>query len=400
MAIGGAAALAAACGGNVVVDQPVTSTGAGGGTSSTTTTITSGSTSTTTTTDCNVPFEPGGTVIFTCIAQQSNCPPVGADALTAELSKNLDKGKPCEQDPDFCWCDTNLTQVLCGPDPGVEGCCYHVEISESVQCEGRPFVVEGHARTAPIVPREGFSAAVELDAAALPASVRAALARAWARDAQHEHASVASFARFVMELLALGAPADLVRAANQAIADEIRHAALCFGIASRLAGEALGPGALAVEGALARGGDAAAIAGALVREGCVGETLSALSAMEARDAATDPGVRAALDEIAEDESAHAALAWRAAAWMWGAGDPAVRAAMERAFAEVPRPRVEEVGDDGATDPRIARVYGRLSAAEQAEVMARGLCGVVRPSAAALVGSDWVPRELATRVVSV
>jgi hypothetical protein len=46
-----------------------------------------------------------------------------------------------------------------------------------------------------------------------------------------EHASVAAFARFTLDLLALGAPADLVQSAQQALGDEIAHAELCFGLA-------------------------------------------------------------------------------------------------------------------------------------------------------------------------
>ena len=39
---------------------------------------------------------------------------------------------------------------------------------------------------------------------------RALLAEAWTTDALHEHASIASSARFSLELMAAGAPADLV----------------------------------------------------------------------------------------------------------------------------------------------------------------------------------------------
>ena len=72
----------------------------------------------------------------------------------------------------------------------------------------------------------------------------------WAETAQFEHASVASFARFTMQLMAIGAPADLVSEATRAQADEIRHARVCLGIASTLADETMGLGALPIDGAL------------------------------------------------------------------------------------------------------------------------------------------------------
>jgi hypothetical protein len=85
----------------------------------------------------------------------------------------------------------------------------------------------------------------------LDPDTRAALACEWLDDARLEHASVASFARFVLELLALGAPAELVHFAQRALGDEIDHARRCFSLASRYAQEPLGPAALQVDGALA-----------------------------------------------------------------------------------------------------------------------------------------------------
>ena len=48
------------------------------------------------------------------------------------------------------------------------------------------------------------------DEALLSESTRARLAREWAHIGALEHASVASFARFTLQLMALGAPADLL----------------------------------------------------------------------------------------------------------------------------------------------------------------------------------------------
>ncbi len=55
-------------------------------------------------------------------------------------------------------------------------------------------------------------------------------ARQWTETARLEHASIAAFARFVLQLMALGAPAELVAADVLATiaTDEARHAELAW----------------------------------------------------------------------------------------------------------------------------------------------------------------------------
>ncbi len=216
-------------------------------------------------------------------------------------------------------------------------CCYPIDNSASCLA-GRPFLVAQRAVTAEV--RRGgaarsWASAPELpDVTALSIADRAALASAWLADARMEHASVASFARFSLDLLAVGAPADLVAAAHEAAIDEIRHARLCFALASAYAGATLTPEPFPFGGAVTVETDLAAMAVAAVREGCVGETLAALQAAEQLEHATDPAVRAVLTMIAEDEAAHAELAWRTVAWALSQGVPAVHDAVAAAFADV------------------------------------------------------------------
>lgn len=68
-------------------------------------------------------------------------------------------------------------------------------------------------------------------------------------DAQLEHASVAAFSSFSLSLLALGAPSRLLRSCAMATLDEIRHAELCFALASEYLGRALAPAPLDTTGA-------------------------------------------------------------------------------------------------------------------------------------------------------
>ncbi len=98
-------------------------------------------------------------------------------------------------------------------------------------------------------------------------------------------------------------------------------------------------------------------------EGCVRETFGALVAHWQRDHATDTSIRAAMEVIAEDETSHAALAWRTAAWLDAHLDEVsraeVRAAREAAVAELARELESEVPEalvrDAGMPPRdIAR----------------------------------------------
>jgi hypothetical protein len=128
-----------------------------------------------------------------------------------------------------------------------------------------------------------------------------------------EHASIAAFARFQLQLLSLGAPPELVQACNQALIDETAHTQLCFGLASAYAGSAVGPGPLDVTHSLAVT-SLADIVDLVLVEGCFGETSAALEALDAATTAADPVVRRTYEQIAADEERHAELAFRFVRW--------------------------------------------------------------------------------------
>lgn len=194
-------------------------------------------------------------------------------------------------------CMVTDVRVTCGPMPANGMCCYTYQSGGEV-CDGRPFVVNGVARTAEVVQREDWSSR-------LPAQGRTP----WVQRGLDEHASIAAFAKFVLELLAVGAPAALVADATEAMRDEVEHARLCFG----LAGAAVGPGPLSISGATPSD-DLEAIAHATLVEGAVGETLAAIRAATEATRHPDPATVAVLEQIADDETRHAALAWRFIAW--------------------------------------------------------------------------------------
>ncbi len=190
-------------------------------------------------------------------------------------------------------------------------CCYHVV----EDCPGgRPFLVDGRARVAAV---SGFAA---------PSA--SATENPWLRDACMEHASVAAFARLTLQLLAHGAPRELVRDAQLASLDELRHADFFFELASRHEGTELRPAALHVGGAL----DDTSLAGLIeanLLEGCIGETLAAEQLRERAERVEDAGTRAALLAIADDETRHAELAFRILAWCRDAAPQLTRATLQR-----------------------------------------------------------------------
>ncbi|HZO13854.1 MAG TPA: ferritin-like domain-containing protein [Polyangiaceae bacterium] len=394
---------AAACGGTAVVDGNQGSGGAGSNPSSNATgNVTTTTTSNVTTSTgsggftCDVELPLNSELVYACLSETSPvCPPKEnfsvMSSLDAQLSGACTDPDTCwcwDQNDEFCSCYKHVTMVPCGPDPSAEsGCCYYAIVTTDLLCEGRPFVIEGVACTALPETREDWMVRLTPRLDDLDADTRRALADAWTEDALAEHASVASFARFVLELLAVSAPADLVRDAQRALADEIAHAEISFGLASAYAGAPVGPGPLAMPTNQLRS-HLAEIAAATAREGCINETLAALCAQAAHDDARDEVVKTALHAIARDEARHAALAWRFVAWAVRR-DPSARAAVEEVFASALPPSEPA---KGMSPPGLAN-HGQLSPSRRAQIIRGGFDSVVIPCAYELL-ADAKSAEIA------
>lgn len=221
---------------------------------------------------------------------------------------------------------------------------------------GRPLVIEGAARTAAPARRADWSETPLLDPACLEEEERRSAAAHWAAQAAMEHASVASFARFSLQLLALGAPPDLVTEAHRAALDEVEHARVAYGVASRLAGRHIGPDLLPEAAAPLRV-DLAAVVESLVEEGCVGETLGAAEGREIARRVTDGSLRAACAHIASDEERHAALAWRTLRWLLDTFGETARRPARQAFERAARRH----GTDPEEGPCVLEELGILAA---------------------------------------
>lgn len=261
-------------------------------------------------------------------------------------------------------------------------CCYHWYN----YCAGRPLmgaeaavVAQTHDRLDDTWVVDAVDDGVEVSA--LPDELRERLAAAWLDDALMEHASVASFARTTLELMAVGAPAQLLADVQRAALDEVAHARACFGLHARYAGseDARSPGPLLAPSP--RAPTLARLAQDTFVEGCVGETIASLHAARAARRCADPTVRPVLERIADDEARHAALAWRTLAWCLREAGPELASDLRsRAVATLSQLR-SSAGAAGEPDPdrELLGRHGRLTPQEAAAATLDAWEGIILPT---------------------
>ena len=141
----------------------------------------------------------------------------------------------------------------------------------------------------------------------------------WANRAIGEHASIASFASFTIELMTNNAPPDLIADSLQAAMDEFRHAQTSFEMASFLLQKNVSPGHLQAT-SLSFEQNLNHLAFGVAKEGCVDETVSALL-LAAEIMMFDLykidkpfSWKDKVTVIAKEEANHSALAWRTIYW--------------------------------------------------------------------------------------
>ncbi len=268
-----------------------------------------------------------------------------------------------------------------GADSNGALCCYPVTVMDNPRCEvmeGRPFKQED-ALLSEVEPRADWCSPIECGDFGLSQPQRAELATLWSRKGQEEHGSIAAFAKLSLELMGLGAPPELLTAVQVAMGEEIRHARLCFSLASRYAGEQVGPANFPLPAAIQMHRDLRSLALSTAQEGCIGETLAAMMAAEAAKKAEDPAVRRTLALIQKEEERHAALAWKILAWTLEQGDDSLREEVAALFDNATlAPRMER-----AADPVLA-AHGCLDSATENVLCAQGMREVILPCAAALL----------------
>ncbi len=212
----------------------------------------------------------------------------------------------------------------------------------------------------------------------LDAETRGVLRDFWLHDARKEHASVPAFGQVAWQLVALGAPADLVRRAHLSALQEIDHAQRCFALASAYAGEDLGvqdmpdlfTGGAELprdrERALVKVATEALVDGALLED--YNAELAATALADVRDTAA----RQALVRIVQDEREHARLAWDIIAFCVERGGAAVVRAL--------REKLASVHEDPASayDPELERRAAALPDVSLLQAHGRVRCEVAVP----------------------
>lgn len=270
---------------------------------------------------------------------------------------------------------------------GTDGlqCCYDVNATKQTCVYGRPYVVEGAAVVAGSRRHDAWIGEASPEIEGMPAVARERLTQAWLEAALDEHAAVAAFSRIALELMALGAPPELIAATQAAGIEEIGHARLGFALASAYAGRPIAPTGFPLGASVSLATRLEAFAVAAVREGCIGETLTSLVVAATLPGVQDPAVRDVLERILAEERGHAALAWRTVRWAIDAGGESVRAAVAAVFAEVAAtgaPIPKRVADGEHAAWLVA--HGIPESATCREAVRRGLAEVVLPAARALL----------------
>ena len=212
---------------------------------------------------------------------------------------------------------------------------------------------------------------------------------AWARIALGEHASVPSFAKFVLELVGVGAPPHLLERAAAAIADEVRHARLAFGFASKLLDRPIGPTAFDVVGSIETQPTASDICIATFCDGCIEEGIAAEQARYASEHTT--GEAAGIwTIIAAEEAVHADLAWMTVEWLLEQ-QPGLAATLWTRLGELEEDIRGSAALALAEDQNAGlEHYGILSRRVLAEIAVEYYESTLRPRAHALLGKVSVP----------
>ena len=246
---------------------------------------------------------------------------------------------------------------------------------------GRPYLdARGEGATAETQPGAGWTRPdAPPEASLLTAEERRAVGLYWLEVARSEHSSVAGFHRFALDLLAHGAPPELLARAQRAAAQELRHAMDAFTLASAYLGEPVGPSPMALGASAPVASSLAELAAWTARDGAIGETLAAHLAAAALHETTDEAARAVLERVVRDETEHAELAWATLRWALATGGDEVRQAVLATFSRLGAPRSSTQGWT------LAQTAHGVAAPEQEEARARtAVDRIILPVAAALL----------------
>ena len=139
---------------------------------------------------------------------------------------------------------------------------------------------------------------------------RTRLGATWMRRSEAEYLAVSTFSILAIDLVAAGAPADVLSLCLRAGIDEVRHAELCLRMAELYTGERNlpPPGMSNLPDDPKRPRMEQALANAILVS-CVSETYATTVLAATREYTTDPVALDVLTSIYSDEVMHARLGW-------------------------------------------------------------------------------------------
>jgi len=218
--------------------------------------------------------------------------------------------------------------------------------------------------------RAGGSWSSTMDRLELDGRVPSEVAAQWRENARTEHASVAAFARLTLDLLALGAPPNLIEAAHRDGLDEIRHTQLCLSLSAAMDGNLESPTAFpeaqrARTRPRARSLALATLAVDSLVDGALHEGVSARVIARLAKIATLPSIRDTLSKIAADEGRHSAHGWDVVQWCVSEGGVPILSALEAAARALPKTMQSPLpagAEDGSWEPW--GIHGRAMEAEE------------------------------------
>jgi hypothetical protein len=147
-------------------------------------------------------------------------------------------------------------------------------------------------------------------ASRLDPDVRAELARIWAERIPTEYRSITGFGTFAFDLVAAGAPPDLVAVCHRVCIDELRHTELAVRMVEIYGGRR--PTLPREISSLPATEGISAVAQAsrsAIALSCLGETFACTELVMLRDRAVDPVVKGVLTVFLSDEIVHARIGW-------------------------------------------------------------------------------------------
>lgn len=224
----------------------------------------------------------------------------------------------------------------------------------------------------------------------LTSMMRIALSRRWAAAARAAQGTTASLAALSLHLLALGAPWELIEAANELLSHRAAQARAADVLACAYAGRS-GGAAAPPDRALQAPEELDHLVTLAIEAACVAGTVAAVEANDAEGRCSDPAVRRLLGRIAEDEGRRAELGWRIVRWAIATDAATSEEAIADAIAVLEADLEDSPPPTTTAADASLLAHGVVSEALQAGVRASAIERVLLPTLLGLGARRNTPR---------